>query len=283
FRDREDAQRYREAVARALEAGRTGRPGMVEVIRVQRSSGKGHFGMIIRPGWSRLREPQTPMAGSVAVFLSAEPGERDASTASVRKLFGLTEKEAQLALSLANGHTLQEFADEFDMSLNTARAHLRAIYAKIGVDRQPKLVRVTLTSVAALGRRSPPTRTPMPIDPAFRALLELPGAELRPPPPELGAAGLRAALAANPLPPVEKEAVHEVRELTVRGAADTLRVRLYRPSAATELPLVVFFHGGGFVMCDLETHDPLCRSLARASNCAVASVEYRLAPEARFP
>src|SRR5690606_19118453 len=116
FRDREDAQRYREAVARALEAGRTGRPGMVEVIRVQRSSGKGHFGMIIRPGWSRLREPQTPMAGSVAVFLSAEPGERDASTASVRKLFGLTEKEAQLALSLANGHTLQEFADEFDMS-----------------------------------------------------------------------------------------------------------------------------------------------------------------------
>ncbi|MDY0065656.1 MAG: alpha/beta hydrolase [Steroidobacteraceae bacterium] len=123
----------------------------------------------------------------------------------------------------------------------------------------------------------------MPIDPAFRALLELPGAELRRPPPELGAAGLRAALAANPLPPVEKEAVHEVRELTVRGAADTLRVRLYRPSAATELPLVVFFHGGGFVMCDLETHDPLCRSLARASNCAVASVEYRLAPEARFP
>src|SRR5690606_41268894 len=53
--------------------------------------------------------------------------------------------------------------------------------------------------------------------------------------------------------------------------------------AASELPVVVFVHGGGFVMCDVETHGPLCRSLARASNCAVAAVEYRLAPEARFP
>lgn len=123
----------------------------------------------------------------------------------------------------------------------------------------------------------------MTIDPAFRALLDLPGVELSPPPPELGAAGLRAALAANPLPPVEKEAVHEVRELAIQGPAGAVRVRLYHPTAANNLPLVVFFHGGGFVMCDLETHDPLCRSLARASGCAIASVEYRLAPEARFP
>lgn len=123
----------------------------------------------------------------------------------------------------------------------------------------------------------------MPVDPVFRALLELPGVELHPPPPELGAAGLRATLAANPLPPVAKETVHEVRELTVPGPAGAVRVRLYRPSAATDLPLVVFFHGGGFVIGDLETHDPLCRSLARVSGCAVASVEYRLAPEARFP
>lgn len=123
----------------------------------------------------------------------------------------------------------------------------------------------------------------MPIDPGFRALLAMPGFDLRPPPAELGAAGLRAALAAGPLPPVEKEAVHEVRELAVRGAEGPLRARLYRPSAAGELPLVAFFHGGGFVLCDLETHDPLCRSLARASGCALVSVEYRLAPETRFP
>lgn len=123
----------------------------------------------------------------------------------------------------------------------------------------------------------------MSIDPCFRALLAMPGLELRPPPREIGAAGLRAALAANPLPPVEKETVHEVRELTAPGPEGAIRVRLYRPTAATTLPVVVFFHGGGFVICDLETHDPLCRSLARRSGCAVASVEYRLAPETRFP
>lgn len=123
----------------------------------------------------------------------------------------------------------------------------------------------------------------MPVDPDFHALLGLSGFELRPPPPGMGAAGLRAALAASPLPPVAKEVLHEVRELTVRGAESALRARLYRPSAAGDLPLVVFFHGGGFVLCDLETHDPLCRSLARASGCALVSVEYRLAPETRFP
>lgn len=123
----------------------------------------------------------------------------------------------------------------------------------------------------------------MPVDPAFRPLLELPGMALQPPPAELGAAGLRAALAATPMPPVEKEPVHAVRDLAVPGPGGTINVRLYHPSAAQDLPLVVFFHGGGFVICDLETHDPLCRSLARASGCAVASVEYRLAPETRFP
>lgn len=123
----------------------------------------------------------------------------------------------------------------------------------------------------------------MSIDPCFRPLLGMLGAELQPPPPELGAAGLRAALAANPLPPVTREEMHDVRDLTAPGPATPIRVRLYRPTAAVPLPVIVFFHGGGFVLCDLETHDPLCRSLARASGCAVASVEYRLAPETRFP
>lgn len=123
----------------------------------------------------------------------------------------------------------------------------------------------------------------MPIDPAFRPLLDFPGFALQPPPPELGAAGLRAGLAAAPLPPVEKEAVHTIRELSVPGPGGTIGVRLYHPSDAQALPLIVFFHGGGFVICDLDTHDPFCRSLARASGCAVASVDYRRAPETRFP
>lgn len=68
----------------------------------------------------------------------------------MRQLFGRPEKEAQLALSLANGRTLRRVADEFGTRLNTACAHLRAIYAKTGIDRQAKLRRANLRSVVAL-------------------------------------------------------------------------------------------------------------------------------------
>jgi len=63
-------------------------------------------------------------------------------------------------------------------------------------------------------------------------------------------------------------------------------IRAYRPAgvAKTEvLPALVFFHGGGWTIGDLDTHDPLCRSLASGARCEVFSVEYRLAPEAPFP
>src|SRR5262245_48129262 len=60
-------------------------------------------------------------------------------------------------------------------------------------------------------------------------------------------------------------------------------VRVYRPSAAQDLPALVYFHGGGFVICNLDTHDRLCRMLANASGCVVVSVDYRLAPEHKFP
>ncbi|MDF3936719.1 alpha/beta hydrolase [Pseudomonas citronellolis] len=75
-------------------------------------------------------------------------------------------------------------------------------------------------------------------------------------------------------------ALAEVCELRL---ADGLAARLYRPSAAADLPLVIFFHGGGFVAGTLDTHDDLCRRLALGSSAAVVSVAYRLAPEAPFP
>ncbi|AMM26356.1 alpha/beta hydrolase [Variovorax sp. PAMC 28711] len=58
--------------------------------------------------------------------------------------------------------------------------------------------------------------------------------------------------------------------------------RLYAPSAA-ELPVLVYFHGGGFTVGSIRTHDTLCRSLSLKSGCAVVSVDYRLAPENKFP
>ena len=78
----------------------------------------------------------------------------------------------------------------------------------------------------------------------------------------------------------------ELRDLEAPGPGGPVPLRLYRPhgSAATDrLPVLVYYHGGGFVIGDRDTHDVLCRELANGSGCAVVSVDYRLAPEAPFP
>lgn len=76
--------------------------------------------------------------------------------------------------------------------------------------------------------------------------------------------------------------VAEVRDLTVPGGAGDLRARLYRPEPGP-LPTVVFLHGGGFVIGDLDTHDLTCRTIALRSRAVVVAVDYRLAPEHPFP
>lgn len=77
----------------------------------------------------------------------------------------------------------------------------------------------------------------------------------------------------------------EVSHLLVDGADGTLKARLYVPLAAGigPGPAIVFFHGGGFVLGDLDSHDMICRRLAHASRCRVIAIDYRLAPEHRFP
>jgi acetyl esterase len=90
----------------------------------------------------------------------------------------------------------------------------------------------------------------------------------------------RAGLA--PRPP----AVDFVQLLLAPSAAGPIAVRHYRPVGAAknaELPALVYFHGGGWVIGDLDTHDVVCRTLAAGAGCAVFSVEYRKAPEAPFP
>lgn len=87
----------------------------------------------------------------------------------------------------------------------------------------------------------------------------------------------------NLLPAIPGDPMSEVRDLRVAGAGGELDARLYRPSEEPDLPLLVFFHGGGFVMGNLDTHDNFCRSLARQTEAVVVSVAYRLAPESKFP
>jgi acetyl esterase len=78
---------------------------------------------------------------------------------------------------------------------------------------------------------------------------------------------------------VSRELIHEIRDID----ADGVPVRLYRPSAEENLGLLVFFHGGGWVIGSLSSHDAVCRSIANQSGCAVLAVDYRLAPENPFP
>lgn len=79
--------------------------------------------------------------------------------------------------------------------------------------------------------------------------------------------------------------VAAVEALEISGPGGVLPLRLYRPAAKDDgaLPLLVYFHGGGWVLGGIDSHDGLCRRLANGSGCAVASVEYRLAPEHPFP
>ncbi|MBL8541416.1 MAG: alpha/beta hydrolase [Betaproteobacteria bacterium] len=80
--------------------------------------------------------------------------------------------------------------------------------------------------------------------------------------------------------------VAAVREIEIPGEGAAIAARLYRPRGSTAemaLPLLVFFHGGGWTVGDLDSYDPLCRTLANEACCAVLSVDYRLAPEHPFP
>ena len=86
----------------------------------------------------------------------------------------------------------------------------------------------------------------------------------------------------QPVPP----ALAEVRDVAAPGPHGAIPLRLYRPIGSKPgdtLGVLVYFHGGGWTIGDLDTHDVLCRELANGAGCAVVAVDYRLAPEHRFP
>ena len=126
-------------------------PGVVQALSVSRPSGRAKIGVLIRaipPGpWSESK--QRP---AVAVFLrDPESSGSQPSQELVRRLFDLTRMEAQLALLLTEGLTLDEAAEHMNVRRNTARTHLRSIFSKTGVTRQTMLVRLLLNSVISLG------------------------------------------------------------------------------------------------------------------------------------
>jgi acetyl esterase len=92
--------------------------------------------------------------------------------------------------------------------------------------------------------------------------------------------GLRTLLA---VPAARAGGLARVEELSIPGPNGQLRARYYEAKNAKVAPLLVYFHGGGFVCCDIDTHDSICSWLAKSSQGRVLSVGYRLAPETPFP
>ncbi len=125
----------------------------------------------------------------------------------------------------------------------------------------------------------------MPIDPQLAGLLEFLAASDHPKTYEGTVAQARQgyqALTVGTTAPEQVVALHEVRDLELPGAEGPRPARLYRPTEG-DLPTTVYLHGGGYVIGDLDTHDQVCRRLARDCGTVVVAVDYRLAPEHAFP
>jgi acetyl esterase/lipase len=127
----------------------------------------------------------------------------------------------------------------------------------------------------------------MALDPQAQAVIELVARSGRPAyhtlsPKDARQLFLETRPASTPTPPE----IGSVRNLVAETPQGAIPLRMYRPAGvpeSTRLPAYVYFHGGGWVIGDLETHDVLCRQLTAASAASVVSVDYRLAPEHKFP
>jgi acetyl esterase len=123
----------------------------------------------------------------------------------------------------------------------------------------------------------------MPVTPEAQSLLDMIAAAGAPPAAEQTPAQMREAYAALSAFAV-KDDVAAVEDRTIPGPAGPLPVRVYHPTGAAGRPaLLVYFHGGGWSIGSIDTHDAVCRSLANGAGVVVVSVEYRLAPEHPFP
>jgi len=130
---------------------------------------------------------------------------------------------------------------------------------------------------------SPPLQRP-PLDPDAVRFLDKLKAAGGPPIGQISVRDLRFASASTV---VTADPVGHVEDIAIESDGQTLALRIYRPadheSHERLLPAIVFFHGGGWVLGSLDSHDGLCRRLCRLTNSAVVSVNYRLAPEHPFP
>jgi acetyl esterase len=123
----------------------------------------------------------------------------------------------------------------------------------------------------------------MPLDPQAAALIKQMEAAGLPPLNEMSPEQAREAAAGFVQLGGPPEPVASIVNRTIPGPLGAIPVRIYTPSGSGEFPVVVYFHGGGWVLGTLETVEVLCTRLANRSGAVVVSVDYRLAPEHKFP
>jgi acetyl esterase len=119
--------------------------------------------------------------------------------------------------------------------------------------------------------------------PEMRGILEAIAAQGAPPIETLPVEEARKAAYGMMALAGEPEAVARVEDRRIPVRTGEITVRIYTPEGEGPFPGVVYLHGGGWVICDLETHDNVCRAIARRASAIVVAVDYRLAPEHKFP
>jgi acetyl esterase len=123
----------------------------------------------------------------------------------------------------------------------------------------------------------------MPLDPQVKLLLDEDLAKVLPSLVELEPAQARRRMSAL-TPPVEPLlAATRVEDINIPGPGGKIPLRLYYPEGSSPFPVLVYFHGGGWVIGSLDSHHAFCHALSKASGCLVVAVDYRLAPENPYP
>jgi len=121
----------------------------------------------------------------------------------------------------------------------------------------------------------------MPVDPQIQDILDV--IATLPPMHTLSVAEARERMEKRPESGLRIAPVAAVEDRVIARAGGALPMRVYTPIGSGPFPIVVFFHGSGFVVCSLNSHDAMCRNLCAGSGAVVVSVDYRLAPEHKFP
>jgi len=123
----------------------------------------------------------------------------------------------------------------------------------------------------------------MPLNPEAQAVLDQLTSSGVPPLHTLSVEGARQLIIDLFVTKADREPVGKVEDRQIPGPAGTIPARICTPRGAGPFPILVYFHGGGWVIGNIETHDAPCRTLSNAAECIVASIDYRLAPEHKFP